>query len=107
MLCALVDPGFDVPPELAGVLDQLSEGLLTGSGLVDCDTAAGPQGPPPEATPGEGTPVPGVPEVPGLQDLAQPYYAGAAAPDTSRPAGLDAVVAGALPAPAAGEGADR
>jgi virulence factor Mce-like protein len=107
MLCALVNPGFDVPPELAGVLDQLSEGLLTGTGLVDCDTAAGPQGPPPEATPGEGTPVPGVPEVPDLEDLAQPYYAGAAAPDTSGPAGLDAVVAGALPPAEATGGADR
>ncbi|HEX7131847.1 MAG TPA: MlaD family protein [Iamia sp.] len=92
MLCALVNPGFDVPPELAEVLDTLSEGLLTGTGLVDCDTAAGPQGQPPEATSGEGTPAPG------LEELAQPYYAGAAAPDTSKPAGLDAIVEGALPA---------
>ena len=107
MLCALVNPGFDVPPELAGVLDQLSEGLLTGTGLVDCDTAAGPQGPPPEATPGEGTPLPGAPEVPGLSDMAQPYYAGAAAPDTSAPSGLDAVVAGALPPTAADDEAGR
>lgn len=98
MLCALVNPGFDIPPELAGVLDTLSEGLLTGTGLVDCDTAAGPQGPPPTAGAGEGTPVPGVP---GIEELAQPYYAGAAAPDASGPAGLDALVEGALPA---GEG---
>lgn len=95
MLCALVNPGIDIPPELADVLDQLSEGLLTGTGLVDCDTAAGPQGPPPEAGPPEDTPPP--PGVPGLEELAQPYYAGAAAPDPSQPAGLDAIVEGALP----------
>ncbi|HMJ78046.1 MAG TPA: MlaD family protein [Iamia sp.] len=93
MLCALVNPGVDVPPELADVLDTLSEGLLTGSGLVDCETPS-PTGPPPEATPSEGGEVPAVP---GIEDLAQPYYAGAAAPDSSTPAGLDAIVDGALP----------
>lgn len=103
MLCALVNPGFDLPPELLDVLGQLSQGLLTGTGLVDCD-APNPQGQPPEAGPSEDTPLPG--GVPGLEELAQPYYAGAAAPDPSAPAGLDALVDGALPAdPAGGEGA--
>ncbi len=103
MLCALVNPGIEIPPELSNVLDTLSEGLLTGTGLVDCDAPAGAQGPPPTATPGE-DPMPGVevPEVP-LADMAQPYYAGAAAPDTSTDAGLGAIVDGALPAGEGGE----
>lgn len=101
MLCALVNPGFDIPPELADVLGQLSDGLLTGTGLVDCDAPAGGTGAPPEAGPGEGQPLPPV-EVPGIEDLAQPYYAGAATPDDSQPAGLDAIVDGALPAEGSG-----
>ncbi|HEV7720458.1 MAG TPA: MlaD family protein [Iamia sp.] len=99
MLCALVNPGIDVPPELADVLDSLSEGLLTGTGLVDCATPS-PTGPPPEATPSEGG---GAPAIPGIEELAQPYYAGAAAPDTSAPGGLGAIVDGALP-PDQGDG---
>jgi len=93
ILCALVNPAIDVPPELADVLDTLSEGLLTGSGLVDCETPS-PTGSPPEATPSEGGEAPAVP---GIEELAQPYYAGAAAPDTSSSGGLDAIVDGALP----------
>jgi virulence factor Mce-like protein len=108
LLCALVNPGVDVPPELADVLDQLSEGLLTGTGLVDCSTAFGQQGQPPTAGPNEtgpGAPPAPTGGVPSLEDLAQPYYAGAAAPDDSEPVGLDGIVEGALPPDAATEGA--
>ncbi|QYG92926.1 MCE family protein [Iamia sp. SCSIO 61187] len=100
MLCALVNPGVDLPPELAGVLDQLSEGLVTGTGMVDCDAPyGGDEGSPPVPTPAEGGSG-----VPSIEDLAQPYYQGAATPDPSTATGgLDTIVEGALPAPGAGE----
>jgi virulence factor Mce-like protein len=84
MLCALVDPAVPLPPELSGVLDAVGAGLLQGTGLLDC------------GDPGSGGASGGAPA---LEDLAQPYLTGAAAPDPSRPGGgLDALVDGALPA---------
>lgn len=92
LLCALVNPGIPLPPELTGVLDTLSAGLLEGTGLIDCDDPYSPSD--------DGSLVGGLP---GLEDLAQPYVTGAAAPDgATADGGLASVVGGALPAEEAG-----
>ncbi|WCO65009.1 MlaD family protein [Iamia majanohamensis] len=91
ILCAIVDPGVALPPELRSVLGTIGGGLLEGSGLIDCGGA------------GEGADgaVPGAPTgpLPPLDELAQPYLGATAAPDPSAPTGLGAVVDPALGGP--------
>ncbi len=84
ILCAVIDPGIALPPEVASVLGTIGSGLLEGSGLIDCGGDGGGQGeapPPADGSPG-----------PALDDLAQPYLGANAAPDASTPGGLGRVV---------------
>jgi virulence factor Mce-like protein len=91
MLCSLVDPAVPVPPEMDAVFDTIRDTFLGSGELLDCSVNDGTA---PSATDddpeGDG---------PAAEELAQPYYAAAGAPDSSEPSGLDTILGGV-----AGEG---